>query len=91
MSTVERWEPAGRRLFGVRLRELRERAGWSQEELAGVAGLDRSYLAEIEKGRRNPGLSTLLKLGSALQCRVGDLVPPEIEGLPKPGPHPVKR
>ena len=39
--------------FGERVRQLREKAGWSQERLATACGLDRTYISGIERGRRN--------------------------------------
>ena len=45
--------------FGRRLRELRHRRGWTQEETAEKLGLDRSYLADVERGNRNISLVNL--------------------------------
>ena len=45
--------------FGRRLRTLREQRGWTQVELAEGLGLDRSYLADVERGHRNVSLVTL--------------------------------
>ena len=45
--------------FGRRLRNLREQRGWTQVELAERLGLDRSYLADIERGNRNVSLVNL--------------------------------
>lgn len=45
--------------FGQRLRGLREQRGWTQVELAEKLGLDRSYLADIERGHRNVSLVNL--------------------------------
>jgi transcriptional regulator with XRE-family HTH domain len=45
--------------FGRRLRGLREQRGWTQVELAERLGLDRSYLADIERGHRNVSLVNL--------------------------------
>jgi transcriptional regulator with XRE-family HTH domain len=45
--------------FGARLRKLRKQRGWTQAEMADVLGLDRSYLAEIEEGKRNVCLLNL--------------------------------
>lgn len=42
--------------FGKRVRQLREKGGWTQVELAERFGLDRSYLADIERGNRNVSL-----------------------------------
>jgi transcriptional regulator with XRE-family HTH domain len=45
--------------FGRRLRTLREQRGWTQVELAEKLGLDRSYLADVERGHRNVSLVNL--------------------------------
>lgn len=48
-----------RKRFGYRLRHLRRKKGWTQAEMADVFGLDRSYIGEIEQGKRNPSLINL--------------------------------
>lgn len=40
-------------LVGKRVKELRNKLGVSQEELADLAGLDRTYITSVESGRRN--------------------------------------
>ena len=45
--------------FGQRLRGLRQHRGWTQVELAERLGLDRSYLADVERGHRNVSLVNL--------------------------------
>ncbi len=45
--------------FGRRLRKLRVQRGWTQVEMAELLGLDRSYLADVERGRRNISLVNL--------------------------------
>jgi transcriptional regulator with XRE-family HTH domain len=52
--------------FGLAVRQLRERRGWSQEELAGRADLNRSYVGELERGQAIASLVTLDKLALAL-------------------------
>ena len=52
--------------LGWRVRQLREAKGWTQEILAGRAGLDRSYIAGIEAGLRNPSTKALAKIARAL-------------------------
>jgi transcriptional regulator with XRE-family HTH domain len=52
--------------FAGRLKELRERAGWTQAELAQRAGLTKDGVAHLEQGRREPGWSTVLALADAL-------------------------
>ena len=54
------------RRFGLRLRELRLKAGLSQEDLALEAGLDRTYVSSVERGERNISLQNIAKLGKAL-------------------------
>ena len=57
----------------MRIRELRDAKGWSQEKLAEAAYIDRSYLAGIERGLRNPTVRNLLKIASALKVHLRDL------------------
>lgn len=64
--------PALKRL-GHRIRELRERRKLSQESLADLAHIGRSYMSGIERGVRNCSALHLLKLARALRVRVGDL------------------
>jgi transcriptional regulator with XRE-family HTH domain len=47
-------------------RQLRERAEISQEELAFRAGLDRTYISGIERGRRNPSLKSMQRVAAEL-------------------------
>lgn len=54
------------RHFGAAIRRHRELMRISQEELADRAGLDRTYVSGIERGRRNPTLSVLQRLADAL-------------------------
>ena len=55
------------------MRDLRTKKGWSQEELAFQANIDRSYLSGIECGRRNIALANIEKLAKALGVPVRDL------------------
>src|SRR5437016_8469305 len=52
--------------FGTAVRTQRKRLGISQEELAGRAGLHRTYVADIERGARNLSLANIEKLAKAL-------------------------
>lgn len=62
------------RLFGDLVRARRHRVGLSQEALALRAGVNRSYYASLEAGRRNPSLETICRLAVALGCDTADLV-----------------
>jgi len=61
--------------FGGKLRELRRLHGLSQEELAGRAGLHRTYVSSVERGERNVSLETIDKLARGLGLPMGDLMP----------------
>ncbi|MDY4559721.1 MAG: helix-turn-helix transcriptional regulator [Eubacteriales bacterium] len=54
-------------LVGKRVRELRNSIGISQEELAVLAGLDRTYITSVECGKRNISIVNIEKLANALQ------------------------
>ena len=56
--------------IGERIRELRKEQGISQEELARMAKIDRSYLGAIERGERNVSVVTLDKVGNALDVQI---------------------
>ena len=62
------------RQFGRRLRALREAADKSQGDLADRAGLSRTYLNQLEAGRRDPSLSTLTRLARALGVKLEALI-----------------
>ena len=59
--------------FGYAVREARARQGMSQEALAHVCGLDRTYISGIERGTRNPSLMNILRLADALNTTPADL------------------
>lgn len=61
-------------LLGRNVRRHRLAAGLSQEELAFRAGMDRTYLSDIERGRRNPTLLTMQDLAVPLNIQVSDLL-----------------
>src|SRR4051812_15857483 len=59
--------------FGTSVRSRRKRLGFSQEELAGRAGLHRTYVADIERGARNLSLANIEKLAKALDTTISTL------------------
>ena len=61
--------------FGGRLRQLRTAKELSQETLAGLAGLHRTFVSMVERGQRNVTIATVEKLANALECRMADLMP----------------
>ena len=60
--------------FGMAVRQLREQHGWSQEHLAALADLNRSYVGEIERGRAIASIVTVHKLASALRIEPPSLL-----------------
>lgn len=59
--------------LGLRVRQLRERKRWTQEALAERADLDRSYVAGIEAGLRNPSVKAVAKIARGLETTVAEL------------------
>jgi transcriptional regulator with XRE-family HTH domain len=55
------------------VREFRVGRGWSQEDFAHRAGLDRTYVSGIERGRRNPTLDIIHRLAQTLEVPAADL------------------
>ena len=52
--------------FGKRLREIRHKKGLSQERLADLAGLHRTYISGVERGERNISLLNIERLAISL-------------------------
>lgn len=64
------------RVFGSRLRALREEKSVTQEELARRVDLSRTSITNIEKGRQRIMLHQVVELAEALETDVGALIPP---------------
>jgi len=62
------------RAFGEALRTMRCEQGVTQEGLADGAGIDRTYPSLLERGRRHPTLTMLLRLARALAVEPAELV-----------------
>lgn len=63
--------------FGERLRIVRGKVGVSQEKLADMAGLHRTYVSSVERGQRNISLLNIEKLAQALGVEMRELMPEE--------------
>ena len=59
--------------FGRRVKELRKQRGLSQEKLAFEAELERSYISDVETGRRNVALRNINGLAKALSVTLAEL------------------
>ena len=68
------------RTFGAAVRELREARAWSQEQLAEHAGLNRSYVGEIERGSAIASIVTVDKLACALGVPISGLLRSSFNG-----------
>lgn len=61
-----------RLLVGKRVKELRNKLGISQEELADNCELDRTYITSVERGKRNISIINIEKLAKALNVSLSD-------------------
>jgi transcriptional regulator with XRE-family HTH domain len=60
--------------LGKEIVRIRKEGDLSQEDLALDCYIDRSYLAEIEEGKTNPTLKTLLKISCVLKIKLSDIL-----------------
>jgi transcriptional regulator with XRE-family HTH domain len=65
--------------FGRNVKKLREEKGFSQEQLAEKADVDRTYLSDVERGARNLGIKNVARIAKALGTTVSNLC----EGIEK--------
>ena len=60
--------------FGERVRQLRKKRGWSQEDFAHECGLDRTYVGGIERGERNVALRNIQRIAKTLDMTISQLM-----------------
>jgi transcriptional regulator with XRE-family HTH domain len=60
--------------FGEKVREERLKKKLSQEQLAGIASVHRTYIGMIERGEKNITLENIEKISSALGLKIKDLM-----------------
>jgi len=60
-------------VFGAELKRLREKSGLSQEQLAAQAGVHRTYVSLLERGKKSPTLDVLFRI-----CRALDIAPSKV-------------
>lgn len=63
--------------LGKRIRELRQQTGLSQEKFALKIGMDRTYFASVETGKRNIAILNIKKIADGLSITLSEL----FEGL----------
>lgn len=63
--------------LGKRIREFRKRIGYSQEKFALKIGMDRTYFASVEAGKRNISICNIKKISDGLEVTLSEL----FEGL----------
>lgn len=68
-----------RRIFAQRLRQIRQIRGLSQEELADMAGLHRTYVGSVERSERNVSIDNMERLAVALEVDITELLTKEPE------------
>ncbi len=59
--------------IGARIKDIRNRKGFTQEELAEKIDINSKYLSSIERGKENPTLNTLIKLSESLDVNLNDI------------------
>ena len=59
--------------FGKRVRQLRRQTGLSQEKFALKIGMDRTYFASVEAGKRNIAIVNIKKIADGLEVTLSEL------------------
>lgn len=63
-------------VIGQNIAKLRKKRGLTQEDLCGLAEIDRSYLSELENGKMNATIRSLMTIAKSLDCSLIDLLKP---------------
>ncbi len=73
-----------KQMIGIRIAELRNNKGLTQEQLASVMEISSKYLSSIERGKENPTLNTIIKLSESLDVNLEEIFRfLQIEDTPK--------
>lgn len=73
LSTPIRRPASAREQLALSLRRMRAERGWSQEDLAAACGLDRSFIAHVEREARNISIDNVEKLARAFGVGIAEL------------------
>jgi len=60
--------------IGQNIARIRKQRGLTQEDLCGMAEIDRSYLSEIENGKMNMTIKSLVMIAKSLKCDLSDII-----------------
>lgn len=60
--------------FGLKMRELRRDRNWTQQQMANFLGIDRSYISEVERGRKSISLPMLEVVALGFGIHLSDLL-----------------
>jgi transcriptional regulator with XRE-family HTH domain len=63
--------------LGAKIRKLRTSRHYSQEQLAGLAGINAKYLSEVERGKRNLSVELLVALANVLEISPAEMLADE--------------
>lgn len=66
-------------VFGLKLKQQRQKKGWSLQDLGDKTKLSKSYLNEIENGKKYPKHDKILQLADVLSCKFDDLVSTKLD------------
>jgi transcriptional regulator with XRE-family HTH domain len=69
--------------FGHVIRELRNQLSISQEKLALISDMDRTFISLLERGLRQPSLKSILRLSESLKIKPGELIDRVVGKLPQ--------
>lgn len=60
--------------FGIRIRKLREKQNWSQEDLAARSGLGQAFISNLENGKKEPCLRSIETLAGSFEVSIARLM-----------------
>lgn len=66
-------------IFGLKLKQQRQKKNWSLQDLANQSGLSKSYLNEIENGKKYPKHDKIIQISTTLGCTFEDLVSTKLD------------
>ena len=67
-------QSSARQRFGANVRRLRQAKGLSQEGLAQMAGIHRTYIGAVERGERNVSIDNMERIAVAVGASIADLL-----------------